>query len=151
MRNGDFSALTDTQGRPIIIYDPLTTDPVTGARQAFPNNVIPANRLNPVGAKMLGYFPLPNVNPNIDNGRTNYVAQDTPNNLGQQISAKVDHHFNASAALSGIYMYQYTEEPRVGFFPDARFLQGGQNNRPVHVAVVNNTYVINSSTVLAVR
>jgi hypothetical protein len=151
MRNGDFSAVTDTQGRPIIIYDPLTTDPVTGARQPFPNNVIPANRINPVGAKMLSYFPLPTLNPNADNGRTNYVQQDTPNNLGQQISGKVDHHFNASAALSGIYLYQYTEEPRVGFFPDARFLQGGQNNRPVHVVVVNNTYVMNSSTVLTLR
>ena len=28
---------------------------------------------------------------------------------------------------------------------------GGQNNRPIHVAVLNNTYVMNASTVLTLR
>jgi trimeric autotransporter adhesin len=151
-RAGDFSALTDSSGRPILIYDPLTTDPVTGARQAFPGNRIPANRINPVGANIVKYLPLPNRgNTNADNGSPNYAAQSTPNNLGQQFSGKVDHHFNDRVALSGVYLYQYTEEPAISFFPDAPFAQGGQNNRPVHVAVFNNTYVINSSTVMTLR
>ncbi len=64
---------------------------------------------------------------------------------------KVDHHFSGSVALSGLYLHQYTEEPRLGFFPDAPFVQGGQNNRPIHVAVLNNTYIVNSSTVLTLR
>jgi len=150
-RAGDFSGLVDAAGRPIVIYDPLTTDPVTGARQPFPDNRIPANRINAVGANLAKYLPLPNVNPTIDNGTSNDVAQNTPNNLGQQFAGKIDHHFNSSVALSGVYVYQYTEEPAVSFFPDAPFAQGGQNNRPVHVAVVNNTYVMNSSTVLTLR
>src|SRR5689334_1728101 len=150
-RAGDFSALVDSAGRPIVIYDPLTTDPVTGARQPFPGNRIPANRINPVGANMVQYLPLPNVNPGVDNGTANYVAQNTPNNLGQQFAGKLDHHFNSNVALSGVYVYQYTEEPAVSFFPDAPFAQGGQNNRPVHVGVINNTYVMNSSTVLTLR
>jgi trimeric autotransporter adhesin len=151
MRNGDFSALTDTSGRPIVIYDPLTTDPVTGARQPFPGNVIPANRFNQVGVNMLNYYPLPNVNPGVDNGRPNYVTEDTPNNLGQQVSLKLDHHFSSSIALSGLYLHQYTEEPRLGFFHDAPFMQGGQNNRPIHVVVLNNTYIMDSSTVATLR
>ena len=151
-RNGDFSALTDSSGRPTIIYDPLTTDPATGARQPFPGNRIPANRINPVGANIVKYLPLPNTgNTALDNGSPNYVADSTPNNLGQQVSGKIDHHFNEKVALSGVYLYQYTEEPAISFFPDAPFAQGGQNNRPVHVTVVNNTYVINSSTVLTLR
>ena len=44
-RAGDFSGLVDAAGRPIIVYDPLTTDPVTGARQPFPGNRIPSNRI----------------------------------------------------------------------------------------------------------
>jgi trimeric autotransporter adhesin len=149
---GDFSGLTDSSGRPIIIYDPLTTDPVTGARQPFPNNRIPANRINPVGANILKYFPLPNAgNTTGDNGSTNYVAQNTPNNMGQQFSLKLDHHFDDRIALSGVYVHQYTEEPAVSFTPDAPFLQGGQNNRPINVLVLNNTYVMNGSTVLTLR
>jgi hypothetical protein len=150
-RAGDFSALVDSAGRPILIYDPLTTDPVTGARQPFFGNRIPSNRINPVGANLVKYLPLPNVNPTIDNGSSNYVAQNTPKNLGQQFAGKVDHHFTSNVALSGVYVYQYTEEPAVSFFPDAPFAQGGQNNRPVHVGVLNNTYVMNSSTVLTLR
>jgi hypothetical protein len=151
-RSGDFSALTDSSGRPIIIYDPLTTDPVTGARQPFPGNRIPPNRINPVGANIVKYLPLPNTgNTSVDNGSPNYVAESTPKNLGQQVSGKIDHHFNDSVALTGVYLYQYTEEPAISYFPDAPFAQGGQNNRPVHVTVINNTYIINSSTVLTLR
>jgi hypothetical protein len=151
MRNGDFSQLTDTSGRPIVIYDPLTTDPVTGARQPFPGNIIPSNRFNPVGFNILKLYPSPNVNPGFDNGRPNYVADDTPNNLGQQVSLKLDHHFTTNMALSGLYLFQYTEEPRLGFFHDAPYMQGGQNNRPIHVAVLNNTWVMNASTVMTLR
>src|SRR5712692_838911 len=60
-RAGDFSGLTDVQGRPVIIYDPATTRTVNGAvvRDPFPGNRIPANRINPVAAAMLKYLPAP--------------------------------------------------------------------------------------------
>jgi hypothetical protein len=54
----DFSALTDSKGNPITIYDPATTS--GGARTQFANNVIPAGRIDPVAAKLLSYYPLPN-------------------------------------------------------------------------------------------
>jgi hypothetical protein len=150
-RAGDFSALTNAGGQPIIIYDPAATNPVTGARIQFPGNVIPPYRINAVGAKIVSYLPLPNISPNLDNGSTNYAASDTPHNVGDQYSVKIDHHFNDKIAVSGLYLYQYTEEPAVSYFPNAPFAQGGQNNRPVKIAVINNTYVLNSSTVLTLR
>ncbi len=63
MRAGDFSAVTNGAGQPVIIYDPLT-------RQPFPGNVIPADRINPVSAAMLKYLPMPDINR--DNGSANY-------------------------------------------------------------------------------
>src|SRR6266478_8813409 len=58
----DFSGLTDSQGNPITIYDPTTTD-ATGARTAFPGNIIPANRVDPVALKVLNnnFYPKPNT------------------------------------------------------------------------------------------
>src|SRR6267378_4720656 len=58
----DFSALTDSKGNPITIYDPTTTD-ATGARTAFPGNIIPANRVDPVALKVLNnnFYPKPNT------------------------------------------------------------------------------------------
>jgi hypothetical protein len=62
MRNGDFSGLVDAQGRPIVIYDPATGHDVNGVwtRDPFPNNTIPANRIDPVAKNMLQYYPSPN-------------------------------------------------------------------------------------------
>jgi hypothetical protein len=51
-RSGDFS------GQPTI-YDP-TTAGVGGTRTAFPGNIIPANRIDPVALKVLGFYPAPN-------------------------------------------------------------------------------------------
>ena len=39
------------------IYDPLTFDPVTGTRQLFPGNIIPASRINAVSKNFFPYIP----------------------------------------------------------------------------------------------
>ncbi len=59
--NGDFSKLVNGAGQPIAIYDPATGKDVNGTwtRQVFPNNIIPANRINPIAQKIISYFPKP--------------------------------------------------------------------------------------------
>ncbi len=63
MLQGDFSKLKDGNGNKITIYDPLTGRDVNGTwtRDAFPNNIIPANRISPIAQKILGYQPKPNT------------------------------------------------------------------------------------------
>jgi hypothetical protein len=62
MRTGDFSKLVDPNNRKVTIYDPLTSTDggVNSPRAAFPNNVIPQNRLNPIALAVSKYMPLPN-------------------------------------------------------------------------------------------
>ena len=62
-RSGDFSSLVNSNGQPVLIYDPLTTTLVNGQyiRQPFAGNVIPANRINPIGKALIGDYPLPNI------------------------------------------------------------------------------------------
>jgi hypothetical protein len=58
MQAGDFSELG------IQLFDPLTTNPITGDRSLLdPANpsVIPQSRIDPVGQKILNYYPLPNL------------------------------------------------------------------------------------------
>jgi hypothetical protein len=65
---GDFSRTKDSNGNLIVVYDPSTTrlDPSAPAgttryiRTAFPNNVIPAQRIDPIATKILSYYPQPN-------------------------------------------------------------------------------------------
>lgn len=59
---GNFSKLVDNTGRQIAIYDPKSGRDVNGTwtRDQFPNNQIPANRINPIAAKILSFYPKPN-------------------------------------------------------------------------------------------
>jgi hypothetical protein len=54
-RRGDFSRSREGDGSPVRLLDPANN------RQPFPNNVIPASRLNPDGVKILNFYPLPNM------------------------------------------------------------------------------------------
>jgi len=65
MRTGNFSKLVSPSGQPVTIYDPFTATydaagNILTNRQAFPGNIIPANRINPIAAALTKYMPLPN-------------------------------------------------------------------------------------------
>jgi hypothetical protein len=53
-RHGDFSHSVDSNGNLIVIRDPATGQP-------FPNNTIPASRIDANGQALLNLFPLPNA------------------------------------------------------------------------------------------
>src|SRR5690606_35602572 len=151
MRNGDFSRLVDANGNMIPIYDPLTTD-AQGNRQPFPGNIIPAHRINPVGRALVDALPLPTVNPDIDNGNVNAPAQDIVESKAQQTSIKLDHHFNNSVSLSGVYLYQSSSEPANNFYHEAPYAAPSyQLDRVINVLVLNNTYIVNPTTVATFR
>ena len=62
MKAGNFA------GQPLI-YDPNTTTPSGSGyvRTAFAGNAIPANRIDPVAAKLLALEPLPNAPGTVNN------------------------------------------------------------------------------------
>ncbi|MGH9658229.1 MAG: carboxypeptidase regulatory-like domain-containing protein, partial [Bryobacteraceae bacterium] len=63
MRTGDFTGWTLPNGTLVPIFDPSTTRPSgTGfARDVFPGNRIPQNRITPLSAAISKYFPNPNA------------------------------------------------------------------------------------------
>ena len=100
MRNGDFSGLVDAQGRPIIIYDPKTGRDVNGVwtRDPFPNNIIPADRIDPTAKKIMAYYPLPNY---VTAGAAPWQNNlDYPEHFNKDLFwnwvGKVDHNFSAN-------------------------------------------------------
>ena len=73
-RSGDFSQTATASGQLIQIYDPLTTVASTSTasgwiRSPFPNNAIPATRIDPITAKILSFYPSPTlaISPTIQN------------------------------------------------------------------------------------
>jgi hypothetical protein len=82
-RAGDFSKTLDTSGRLIVIRDPVTG-------QAFPDNKIPANRIDPNGQKLLNIFPLPNYNPALVSYNYNNVFLSNVNQPRREEILRVD-------------------------------------------------------------
>lgn len=97
-RQGDFSA------ERFPLYDPLTTNTVTGERQPFPGNRIPAGRFSTVAQKTLEMlYPLPNIpRPRAENNYYNAGSTITSNN---QVNGRIDHRFSDRDTLSGIYFF----------------------------------------------
>jgi hypothetical protein len=64
----------------------------------------------------------------------------------------VNHQFNSSIALSGFVLRQVTHEANSNYNPENKFVGGSyQLDRVIGTFVVNNTYVMNNSTVLTLR
>ena len=99
MRDGDFSELLDPTHclardaagncAPLVIYDPLTGNP-------FPNNQIPANRLNPVGQRYLKSFPSPTTSGSITR---NYLTHREKESTYDDLDLKLDFNLSAADAL----------------------------------------------------
>jgi hypothetical protein len=102
VRAGDFSDFRNpTTGALIPVYDPLTTRlnpsfnpalPVSATnpqylRDQFPGNIIPQNRLHPVGRNVASIYPLPNQPGNFNNYLTTTDREVTEN----QVTGRVDH------------------------------------------------------------
>jgi hypothetical protein len=101
-RTGDFSASA------VPVIDPLSGLP-------FPGNRIPAGRIDPAAAKIMGLLPAPNAPGTVDtpNGRrvSNYIADQTVVPSDDEITARVDHHAGAKARLFGRFTYYKINQP----------------------------------------
>jgi len=93
-RTGDFSQTVDVNNRLIAIRDPQ-------ANANFPNNVIPASRLNANGRAMLNIFPLPNqLNRALTGGNFNYQFQEAIEQPRNQNLFRVDWKPTANDSLN---------------------------------------------------
>ncbi|HKE25950.1 MAG TPA: TonB-dependent receptor [Bryobacteraceae bacterium] len=82
------------------IYDPTNGNP-------FPNNVIPPNRISPVGQALLNLFPLPNLSGTVSNG--NGVANNYTGPVVQtQHVNRVDVRFDASISAYDTTFVRYS-------------------------------------------
>jgi hypothetical protein len=105
MRAGDFSELLALG---IQIYDPLTG---TSNRTPFAGNVIPANRIDPIAAKAMAYYPLPNQAGRADQS-ANYYTPQTRYYDYRGLLTRIDHNFNQSHRLFTNVFYNWRQEDR---------------------------------------
>ena len=96
-RAGDFSQTLNSSGALITIYDPATGRNVGGTwtRDPFPNNKIPAGRIDPVGQALANAYPLPNTNSTATvNWQNNYLGNNVTTYTFHNLLARADHVFS---------------------------------------------------------
>ena len=173
-RNGDFSDFRNpTTGALIVIYDPLTTRlnpnfnpgaPVSATnpqflRDPFPGNVIPQNRINPVGRNVASIYPEPNQPGNFNNYLNTTNREVTEN----QVTGRVDHRLSDNDSFFVRFTYGKfkldapqgqaacclpTPEQAAARFDLGPFVAGIQNTRlTTHGLAFNHTKIIGSGFV----
>jgi hypothetical protein len=115
-RQGNFSQSIDTTGRAVTVVDPVT-------RQPFPNNVIPAGRIDPSVQRLLTMMPLPNRAG--ENFTYNFSRQETSENPRFNHLLRLDKRSTGGNSVWGVlrtfnsnqYGSEITAAPaRWGFF-----------------------------------
>jgi hypothetical protein len=151
MRGGDFSALL-AQG--ITIYDPATGQLVNGrvVRTPFPGNVIPSNRINPIAAAVLKYYPLPNQAGDTQ-GRNNYFSINPRTDDFYSISTRVDHRVNDTQQIFVRYTRNHRREARNAFFGEVNGVvpTGNYLFRVNDGVTYDHVYTMSASSLLDVR
>ena len=151
-RAGDFSQSRNAAGQLIVIYDPLTTRS-NGAggfiRDPFPGNIIPADRLNSIARAMLANMPLPTSGRSFNGQAT---LDDGPQTQG---TLKIDQRWSGAWTTTGMYGRQHTREPGSAFWGPHGTIAGdpggSKNNRLINFGSVNNIFIPDNKTTLAVR
>jgi len=99
MWDGDFSNVSDAQGRLTTMYDPLTTG-ITGTRTPFTNGRVPVSRISPFYTAMRQITPLPTLDINPYVGE-NFEAVYPNINDTFKFTTRGDHRFSDKDSLMG--------------------------------------------------
>ena len=129
-RTGDFSQTFNSAGQQVVIYDPTTTTALGSGyvRQPFNGNKI--TTIDPVAAKILQYYPLPNQPGAPLTGVNNYFASGTSQLNIDTIDTRVDEVFNERNRIFVSYSRRNLAQPPVFLFPEADQIAEGGNSEP---------------------
>ena len=112
-RNGDFSRSFQNNGSLTPIIDPSVGSP-------FPGNVIPANRITPLGQAMLNFFPLPNFTGTGSQANiVNYTEAASATHPRRNDVLRVD--VSPTAKLTGYFRYINDHDDMTALYAGVQF------------------------------
>lgn len=156
-RRGDFSGLRDSSGRPITIYDPTTvredpSNPGRFIRDAFPNNVIPPDRINRVADNVVRFYPQPNTSPtNPYTFANNYVSSGSQHSNNYRVDSRVDHEFRQNWRTFGRYSLNRSDgRPLIPWNNEAAPV-GGQGQGFNHSVALDNVITLSPTLIANIR
>ncbi len=147
-RTGNLSASTS------VIYDPATGNADGSGRTPFAGNIIPANRINPISAKVLALLPAPNL----AGLNQNYFALSPFHRTTDQFDVKVDHNQSDKDRISVRYSFSRpvtTDLPVFGQAGGPRGVGGagfeGTGIQNTHSGAINYTHIFSPTLITETR
>src|SRR5690348_2339931 len=130
--SGDFGGLVNGSGTPVVLLDPSTGSP-------FPNNCIPASRIDPQGQAMAAFFPKPNFTPapgSPDVNQYNFFSQSSANHKRRNDTLRID--VNPTSKLTAYFRYINDYDDMASLYNGVQFVGNeprlnGQSGNPVNV------------------
>ncbi len=113
----------------------------------------PGNLIDPVGLKMLAYYPLPNLNVGSSayDYHNNWIGSASGKNTNDQFDVKIDHRFTDNIQLGGrISVATGTYYGANCFGNEADPCTQGPGDSTAHAAVLNYTQSISPTTLLTI-
>ena len=126
------------------IYDPLTVNSSTGARQAFAGNIIPAGRINPTSKFLLGLIPNPTNSTTVNN----FVKATGLGGDSDEYVPRVDYNISGKSRIFGRYSYW-----KLADLPRDPFGTGLCQDRCTetyhsHALAIGYSYTVNTTTIV---
>ena len=157
-RNGDFSSLRFSDGRPMTVYNPFDTYKDANGitkRNPFPGNMVPKSMFDPVSLAAMRYIPLPNaLATNPFTFANNFYMQGIDLSSAKQSDIKIDHTITSRLRATGRYSMAFNQGTPSNLWAayDSSIAAAySPNNGPSHThtqsASGNLTFLQNASTV----
>src|SRR5579871_3598657 len=111
-----------------------------------PTPGVPGNLIDPVGQKLMSYFPQPNYGGGIYD---NWIGSGASPGYNDQFDIRIDHRFSQKNLLNVKYSQQWSSGHNFncfGNFTDP--CEGGPNKTTAHLFAINDTYTITPTLLL---
>jgi hypothetical protein len=162
MRQGDFSNYRNAQGALIPIYDALTNcgtlgnaacaPGATNQRLQFPNNIIPANRIDRVSQKFLDFpiYAKPNIPGAPFTEQFNFSKQGSAGGDNDQLNFRGDWNVSAKQRIFARYTRWKSTSTRIDVYEN-KLLGNAPEDFTTDQAVLADTYTLSPTMLLDAR
>lgn len=148
-RAGDFSNTytVDPNGNLVLnqIFDPFSTQP-DGTRTPYSNNQIPQGEVDPVGQKLLNYYPKPNQAGDPGVGTNNFRDVILSGDNSVQFDVKLDQNFSERSRLNLRYSFLHGNGNTPTVFFDDIYNDGLNYTTDVYNDGIEYTYTPTPNT-----